>query len=205
MQPGFAVAMTPLLVAATLARRLNPVPFLLGSNSHETPIGPITERQKLPLKGLDVTPLIAAYGGEKTYADHIGSDVSFTEQARSLADMHRKNGHVAFLYLFGVVSAEDAAAGKGAEHAAELRYVFDTLATGKTPITDPVSVQAAKAMNRLWRAFAATGGPLIADAPLWLPYDGKRVMQFTRDGLIFAPDPRNARLDALHKLLDPRS
>ncbi len=182
-----------------------PVPFVIGSNTHETPAGDaVAERQKRPLKGLDVSSLIAAYGGQAAYNDHIGSDISFTEQARSLANLHRKNGHPAYLYVFGAVTAEDAAAGKGAGHGTELRYVFETLRLGKKPIADPANVKIAQTMSHMWRAFAVSGNPSAPNIP-WPAYDGVRVMHFTRDGAKVAPDPRNPRLDALHALLDPRS
>ena len=179
-----------------------PVPFIIGANSQESP--PLTDMNTPRVRG-DIPPsedaaLEQAYGGRAALLDNLGGDMGFAEQARSLARIHAANGHPAYLYSFGVVSAADAAAGKGARHATEIHYVFDNLAAGPKPVQDPVPA-VAKTMNGMWRSFAATGSP----GPAWPKYDGQKVMIFTREGANAVNDPRNARLDALSKILGPKS
>ncbi len=182
-----------------------PVPFILGSNSHETPMSDINRPQLRELvSASDDADLSKAYGGQEMYLSHLGSDVAFTEQARGLARLHQKNGHPTYLYLFSVVSAEDAAAGKGAAHAAEIRYVFDNLHVGSKPLTGDVEKTTAKTMNAMWRAFASTGNPSIPNQT-WPAYDGHTIIDFTRAGPKVYVDPREARLDALAKILGPKS
>jgi para-nitrobenzyl esterase len=182
-----------------------PVPFILGSNSHETPMSDINRPQlrELVPASEDAT-LAQAYGGQDMYLAHLGSDVAFTEQARGLARLHQKNGYPTYLYLFSVVTAEDAAAGKGAAHAAEVRYVFDNLNVGTKPLTGDAEKAAAKTMNAMWRAFAVSGNPSIP-GQTWPRYDGHTILEFTREGPKAHVDPREARLDALAKILGPKS
>lgn len=183
-----------------------PVPFILGSNSHETPMSDINRPQLRELvPPSEDASLAQAYGGQDQYLAHLGSDVAFTEQARGLARRHLKNGHPTYLYLFSVVTAEDAAAGKGAAHAAEVRYVFDTLHVGTKPLTGDAEKAAARAMNAMWRAFAVTGNPSATGQTPWPKYDGRTIMEFTRQGPKVRVDPREGRLDALSKVLEPKS
>ncbi|MBL8629934.1 MAG: carboxylesterase/lipase family protein [Rhodospirillaceae bacterium] len=183
-----------------------PVPFILGSNSHETPMSDINRPQLRELVPASEDEALAkAYGGQEMYVSHLGSDVAFTEQARGLARLHQRNGHPTYLYLFSVVSAEDAAAGKGAAHAAEIRYVFDNLNVGVKPATGEAEKAAAKAMNAMWRAFALNSNPSTEGQPKWPMYDGHTIMEFTREGPKVHVDPRESRLDALAKILGPKS
>ncbi len=183
-----------------------PVPFMLGSNSMEGPGGDIERpalRALVP-QSADAA-LMAAYGGKDGYLRDLSSDVTFTQQTRALARLHQKNGHPTYLYLFGVVSAEDAAAGKGALHASELRYVFGTLRNTVQPITDPAQEAASKSMNAMWRAFATKGDPSAVGETPWPKYDGHAVMHFTRNGAVHGPDKLEPRLDALSSVIDPKS
>ncbi|MCB2108402.1 MAG: carboxylesterase family protein [Rhodobacteraceae bacterium] len=184
-----------------------PVPWLVGSNSQESPAmligGPAIERY---LEPDEIPGLMAAYGGETELRKHLSGDITFTEQARALAQMHRSNGHKVFYYSFGVVSAEDDATGKGAVHAAELPYVFNTLPQWRHPefASLPDHTAAAKLTNAMWAAFGKTGDPSVPGAG-WPAYDGQSVMSITRAGVSYGADPRGPGLDALAKLLGPRS
>ena len=104
-----------------------------------------------------------------------------------------------------MVPAADAATVKGAAHAAELRYVFDTLGTGAKPIAGAAEEKIAKTMNAQWRTFAKTGTPNGADLPRWPRYDGQQLLEYTLKGMAAHPDLRSERLDALSRLIDPKS
>ena len=185
-----------------------PVPFLIGSNSQEGPYGANLNdpRFRKTVPASNDAALIKAYGGEGYYALHVSSDVTFTQQARALARMHQQNGHPTFLYVFGVVSPQDTVLGKGAPHAAELRYVFNTLDRGANPITDDSQKNAARALNRFWREFAIKADPSVPDRTAWPKYDGHGIMSFMRDKPHYlSVDPREGRLDALSAVVDPKS
>jgi para-nitrobenzyl esterase len=188
-------------------RQEAPVPFMLGSNSLEFPSPPGGAERVLSTvfaPGAEEA-LVEPYGGRASMDLHLSSDIIFTGQARGLAALHARNGFPAYLYLFGVVPAEQVGEVKGAPHAAELRYVFDTLGTGAKPIAGAAEAAVARTMNAQWRAFASTGNPTGPGLPAWPRFDGTRIMQFDLQGAVAGPDPRNPRLDALAALIDPNS
>ena len=185
-----------------------PVPFLLGSNSQESPLGATNEDPRIRAlvpQSADAD-LTKAYGGSIAYHLHLSSDITFTQQARALARLHQKNGHPTFLYVFGLTSPEDAVLTKGVAHAGELRYVFNTLETAGKPVTDEAQKNGARALNRFWREFATKGDPSVPERTLWPKYDGHGIMVFLRDKPHYlSVDPREGRLDALSALVDPKS
>lgn len=188
------------------AGREAPVPLLIGSNSQEGPEADYDRPQfrALVSKAAE-TDLIKAYGGEGLYRLEVGSDVTFTQQARALARLHQKNGFPTYLYVFSAVSMADALKGQGARHATELRPLFVTIQPGTPLASDPAPREVGLTMNAMWRTFAATGSPSVPQAP-WPNYDGHGIMAFTREGPhYFRVDPREARLDALSAVLDPNS
>jgi para-nitrobenzyl esterase len=184
-----------------------PVPFMLGSNSAEFPGGTNDEpgtRAYVPASADE--ELIKAYGGSLAWHLNLNSDLTFTQQARALARFHQKNGHPTFTYVFAVVSPEANVQGRGALHASELRYVFNTLERTARPITDESQKNAARALNRFWREFAIKGDPSVPDRTTWPKYDGHGIMSFMRDKPHYLPvDPREGRLDALSAIVDPKT
>ena len=131
------------------------------------------------------------------------SDFLFTQQGRALARLHAANGYPTYLYQFSVVPPENLATAKGAPHGSEIAYVFGTL-NPKLAAADALKT-ASDAMNAYWRAFATKGDPNGNGLPTWPRYDGQQVMEFTNGGAVAHPDVRNPRLDALSKVLDPKS
>jgi para-nitrobenzyl esterase len=189
------------------AGREAPIPFILGSNSQETP--GVDSLDTPALRGMipadQDEALSKAYGGRALLLTHVSGDFVFTQQTRALARLHAKNGHPSYLYMFGTVSPAQLAEGRGAVHAAELRYVFDTLHTGPAAIQGPADRNVARMMNAFWRSFAADGDPNGRDLPPWPRYDGDKVMVFGNGGAEAIPDARNPRLDALSAVVDPKS
>lgn len=184
-----------------------PVPFMLGANSQEGPTLDNTDKPQLRalFSAADEAKLEAAYGGRTGLLEHVSPDVTFGQQARALARFHLKNGYPTYLYLFDVLPPGATPDVKGARHAAEVRYVFDTLNAGLTPITETSHLAIAKSMNAAWSAFAARKEPTGPGLAPWPRYDGMHVMHITNKGMAMAPDPRNPRLDALSALIDPKS
>lgn len=189
------------------AGREAPVPFILGSNSQESPgVDSLDEpRWRSMIPADRDAELVKGYGGRAPLLQHVSGDFVFTQQTRALARLHANNGHPTYVYMFAVVTPAQMAEGKGAPHAAELRYVFDTLHTGQVPATSDADKAVARAMNGYWRAFAVTGEPNGRGLPAWPRYDGNQVMVFSLGGAVAVPDARNPRLDAMSVIVDPKS
>jgi para-nitrobenzyl esterase len=192
--------------AAFRAKLEAPVPFMLGSNSHEFPGIPWSNpRPDLHhfVADDEYEALAEAYGDRGVLDDHLISDFLFTQQARALARLHSQNGYPTFLYLFSVVDDAAAEKGLGARHGAEIPYVFDTLSSAGGGGAAQRSV--AGIMNATWRAFAATGEPNGADLTSWPDYASGKIMDFALGSQTAKIDPRNDRLDALSAAIDDES
>jgi len=95
---------------------------------------------------------------------------------------------------------------KGAPHATEIPFVFDTVAARYgTDLTD-ADRAAAQAANAYWANFAKTGNPNGAGLPQWPAYSVKTdmIMDFTATGPVAEPDPWKARLDLVEKLANQK-
>jgi para-nitrobenzyl esterase len=185
-----------------------PVPFMVGSNSHEfAGIKWTDPRVDLHYFVSDdaYLALVEAYGGKEILDHHLLSDFLFTEQARALARMHSSNGYPTFVYLFSVVSDAAAAAGTGARHGSEIPYVFDTLNAAAPGVDDVAHALVAGTMNATWRAFANHGEPNRPGLAPWPAYTTGRIMEFQLREQRSHPDSRNARLDALAAVIDDQS
>jgi len=191
------------------AGREAPVPFILGSNGLEFPTGAMSEAARPLMSALSeperarLQAAYAATGDEAQAQAHIISDVTFTGQVRALARLHARNGHPTWVYLFDVHPGTGAS--KGAAHAAELRYVFDTLQVAAGVPPDDVDRTVARTMNAQWRAFATRGEPDGGALPAWPRYDGQLLLEYRRDGITVHPDARVQRLDVLEAIFDPKS
>jgi len=179
------------------------VPYLVGSNSLEIP-----GAYAGAFKGLDrLTPeqrvaAEAVYGGADAFKERIITDLVFGEPARALAIAHAKTGAPTYLYRFSVVSSGAPKAIKGAVHASDRQYVFQTLAASPWP-TDSRDAFLAKAISAYWVAFAKTGDPNGKGRPVWPRYDaGDRLINFTNDGPKAEPTPDAAALDFIGRTED---
>jgi para-nitrobenzyl esterase len=187
-----------------------PIPFLLGSNSLETPPAPAGStspyaHQLDPFVKVEDRPALAtAYGGEPELERNLSSDVVFGGQARSLALLHAGHGYPTYLYRFAAVAESVADRFPGAVHASELPYVFDTLPAARWAM-GARDQALAEAMISYWIAFARTGRPEPAGLPPWPRADGEHIMLFTDFGPQPAADDRTSRYQALARVVDPRS
>jgi para-nitrobenzyl esterase len=193
------------------------IPLLIGANGAD--IGLSME------KSVD-NALTAAFGADKAKArsaylattdgtDHtiiysIAMDKMMVEPARFTAKQFARQGTPAYEYRFSYespIAAASLAASpfasymiKGAQHASEIPYAFDTIGDA-IPGATPDDEAMAKKMNVYWSNFAKTGDPNGADLPQWPVYAIKadRLMNFTQDGPKPMADPWRARLDLVAK------
>jgi para-nitrobenzyl esterase len=86
---------------------------------------------------------------------------------------------------------------KGAPHATEIPFVFDTVEARYPKDLAPQDKATAEAANAYWVNFAKTGNPNGKGLPEWPAYDAKTdlLMDFTPDGPVAKPDPWKERLD----------
>ncbi len=194
-------------------RREAPIPFLLGSNSLEFP--PAKDAKPAQTEAMEnflaryIKPderaaLYRAYGGEAAFKENLNSDILFGEQARALALLHTQNGAPTYRYRFSAVAASVADTLKGAPHASEIPYVFNTLPAAHWAM-GARDRKLADAMTDYWVAFARYGAPKAQGLPAWPMVSGDNLMDFTDDGPKPMQDPRRAPLKALSKVVDPRS
>jgi para-nitrobenzyl esterase len=150
------------------------VPLLIGTNSDELGFAPtvmlkaMTDKAAEPF-GASMEILVAAYGSRQAFDARFASDVAFVEPARFLARAAASAGANVYLYRFGYVTPAKRASQRGASHASELPYVFDTLSAANTPI-DPADQQMATTLGDYWIQFARTGVPAPANRPPWPRY-----------------------------------
>ena len=141
--------------------------------------------------------VVAAYGGQAAYDEHVVTDAVFGEPARTLAKAQAKTGAPVWLYRFSVLSAGAPKALKGAVHASDRQYVFQTLAASPWP-TDARDAGLAATISAYWVAFARTGDPNGAGRPAWPRYGASdRLLEFTNAGPVAKVTPDAAALDAI--------
>ncbi len=175
------------------------VPYLVGSNSLEIPAAFLGPRLNAMLNFAPdrKAALIKAYGDEATFTEHAGADLLFGEPARALARDQARSGAPTWLYRFSVLSAAAPKMLKGAPHASDRQYVFQTLGASPWP-TDARDAALARTISAYWVAFAKTGDPNGPGRPEWPRYDGHdRLLNFTNDGPVAMTTPDAAGLDAI--------
>ena len=193
----------PMDVSEAFAKGLEAkVPYIVGSNSLEFPI-PAKDVETFLGSITRLAPdqrarIEAAYGDKDAFNLNIVSDVIFTEPARHLAALHAKHGQPTWLYRFSVLSPAVRSVLKGAVHASERQYVFQTLGASPWPTGDQDKAVAA-VISAYWTDFAKTGDPNGGGRPAWPIYAGDedRLLDFTNDGPVAAKVPTPARLDAI--------
>lgn len=144
------------------------VPYIVGANSDELGFVPAIFRSMVTsgiVKPLgDVSAVKAAYGD--AFERRIAGDVLFVEPSIALARRHAANGAPTWLYRFGYVAEAARRGGKGAPHASDVPFEFDTLEATK-PAPSAADQAAATMVADYWSSFARAGDPNHADAPAW--------------------------------------
>lgn len=136
----------------------------------------------------------------------IAVDKMMVEPARFVVRMMSAAGQPAYEYRFSYVAESMRKEWKGAPHATEIPYVFDTVLARYSKSLTEQDEKIARSANSYWIAFAANGDPDSAGGPKWPRYDARRdlLLDFTNDGPVAEPDPWKARLDLIEDLAEQR-
>ncbi len=151
----------------------------------------------------------AAWNAEKSadaraVGSSIAADTMMVEPARFIVRMMAGAGEPAYEYRFSYVAESMRKQWKGAPHATEIPFVFDTVAARYGKDLTEQDEKVAEAANKYWISFAKTGDPDSAGGPKWPKYDASRdvLLEFTSNGPVPEPDPWRARLDLVAGLAD---
>lgn len=197
--------------------QFNRVPVMIGATSADLGFSTAhtIDEALAPFGAENKAKALAAYDPEnkgvvKDISWSVGMDKVMVEPSRLTAQLFTKQGLPAYEFRFSYVAPAAAAAFdqspmaqfmmKGAQHASEVPYVFDTVGE-VIPGAVPADVAIGKAMSTYWVNFAKTGDPnkpsLAGGAPQWPTYDLDKdiILDFTQDGPKAVADPWRARLD----------
>jgi para-nitrobenzyl esterase len=134
----------------------------------------------------------------------LGADQMMTEPARFLARTLAASGQSAYEYRFSYVAESMRKQWRGAPHATEIPFVFDTVAAryGKELTDGDRAI--ARTANAYWINFAKTGDPNGPGLPEWPAYSSKAdiLMDFSTTGPVSKPDPWKERLDLVEHLAE---
>lgn len=188
---------------ALLAGRQAKVPLMAGANSSDigfsfartmdevfAPFGPNAAKAR-EVYNPDNSTNVRAVGSL------IASDKMMVEPARFVVRRMTAAGQRAYEYRFSYVAESMRKQWRGAPHATEIPFVFDTVAAKYGKDLTPADAALASAANAYWVAFAKTGDPNGDGRPNWPLYDAARdvLMNFTERGPAAEPDAWKARLD----------
>ncbi len=194
--------------AAYAAGRGAKVPLIAGANSQD--IGFSTARSMDELFGRfgdDRDKAKAAYDPKGTgtlgqLGVLVAADQMMIEPARFTVRMLAEAGQPAYEYRFSYVAVSMRKQWKGAPHATEIPFVFDTVAVRYGKDLDPKDKATAEAANAYWVNFAKTGNPNGKGLPEWPAYNAQTdmLLDFTADGPVAKPDPWRDRLDLIERM-----
>jgi len=127
----------------------------------------------------------------------VAADRMMIEPARFVARAVAASGEKAYEYRFSYVAESLRKSWKGAPHATEIPFVFDTVAARYMKDLTPADEATAKAALAYWVAFAKTGNPDGEGRPHWPAYNANddQLMNFTNDGPVAERDAWKARMD----------
>lgn len=127
----------------------------------------------------------------------VASDRMMVEPARFVVRTVAASGQRAYEFRFSYVAESMRKQWKGAPHATEIPFVFDTVAARYGKDLAPADEATAKAALAYWVAFAKTGSPDGEGRPQWPAYNANddELMNFTNGGPVAEHDAWKARLD----------
>ncbi len=185
------------------------VPYVVGANNREFGFMPLTPQAvegMLARFGAAREQVVAAYDPEKTgNMGEVGvglmSDGAMVEPARLMARLASAAGQPTYVYRFSYVASSIRKDTKGALHATEIPFVFETVRSKYGEATTPEDEAIAAAANAYWVAFARAGDTNGEGRPRWPAYSEKNdvILEFATTGPAAKPDPWKARLDLVEK------
>ncbi|RZJ95556.1 MAG: carboxylesterase, partial [Brevundimonas sp.] len=179
------------------------VPLIVGTNSNEFPWARAdTSPMAQALTPDERAALVAAYDDEDDFQGRFISDVMFNGPARWLARAHAAAGNPTYLYSFDAWPDAMPQPHRGAWHAQERQYVFDTLKTSPWPTTARDQA-VAQVTSDYWATFVRTGVPAADQQPTWPAFGAgeEQALVFHNDGVAVETVPGAARLDLIDALL----
>jgi len=162
------------------------VPLLIGSNRDECNMwlgglkaqvaAPVAQasRQRVAWFTGDDWPILDTqfqpvdYGGLLPATSRMMTVLEFNGPARYAARCAAAQHVPAYLYYFSRVRPGDP---DGAQHSAEVPYVFSSAGIGKGVQSQPADARLSRQIAHYWATFAATGDPNAGGQPLWPRYD----------------------------------
>jgi para-nitrobenzyl esterase len=185
------------------------VPYLVGANNREfgfMPLPPQAVEGMLARFGAARDEVVAAYDPRKTgdmgeVGVGIMSDGAMVEPARLLARLASAAGQPTWAYRFSYVASSIRKDVKGALHATEIPFVFETVRAKYGDATTAEDEAIAAAANAYWVSFARGGDPNGDGRPKWPAYSEKDdvIMDFAITGPEAKADPWKARLDLIER------
>ena len=133
-----------------------------------------------------------------------GPTGSMVAGARRFAGLLADQGVPAYYYRFSYAAKSLPGRERGADHASDIPYFFDTVAIKYGQATTPLDRRAGEAVSAYLVNFVKAGDPNGPGLPLWAPYTraGETMVDFSAAGeAVVGADPLAARLDAAG---DPR-
>jgi para-nitrobenzyl esterase len=188
---------------ALLSGRAMQIPVIAGANSNDIGFSFAKSLDELfaPF-GANKEKAQALYDPEKSGEFRkigvlVASDRMMVEPARFVVRTVAGTGQRAYEYRFSYVAESLRKQWKGAPHATEIPFVFDTVAARYTKDLAAADEATAKAALAYWVAFAKTGNPDGEGRPHWPAYDANddQLMNFTNAGPVAEHDAWKARLD----------
>lgn len=192
-----------------------PVPYLVGANDREFgffPTPAAQAKQMFQAFGDRTEEAMRAYDPQGTgdlseMGVQLGSDQAMVEPARLTARLVAQTQPV-WHYRFAYVASSWRDSQRGALHATEIPFVFDTVEAKYGDELSAVDAAMADVVNAYWAAFAHGGNPNAAavdtERPRWPRYTEKDdlILIFGKDGPAALADPRGTRLDLVEELAE---
>lgn len=104
----------------------------------------------------------------------IAADKMMVEPARFIVRKMTDAGQPVYEFRFSYVAGSMRKEWRGAPHATEIPFVFDTVATKYGKSVTPEDEKTAQAANEYWVNFGKTGDPNGSGLPQWPRYSAKR-------------------------------
>lgn len=192
---------------------VNSVPLIIGTTDDDLPTTlPGTPDDPLRYFGAEKDGARAVYDPNETLSPlelllTVGVDVSMHEPARFVSERMTRRGSAAWLYRFSYVAESQRGQKKGASHASELPFLFDTLSARYGDKVTERDIAAGRRMRAYFMNFIAHGNPNAKDGKLtqWLPFapDKDDIMNFSADGSAeFIADPLAERLNLVERVAE---